>query len=116
MDSVLIKDNASTVHLHRIIANHALQYSVLIVSLGFLETIKKTLAQNVIQKLNIAPIAMMLIPVMAVTNQLQIRIQKEHVQTVILKMVGTRTLKPDSVNVLIMSMSKVEISVKPVIN
>ena len=55
-----------------------------------------------IQKLNIAVIAPTLIPVMAVTNQLQTWIQKEHAQTATLKMDGTRTPKPDSVNVLIM--------------
>jgi hypothetical protein len=66
----------------------------------------------VIRKSNIAVIALMLIPVMNVTNQLQIWIQKEHVQTVILTMDGKRTLKQDSVNALILSISKVAIFVK----
>jgi hypothetical protein len=69
----------------------------------------------VIRKSNIAVIALMLIPVMNVTNQLQIWIQKEHVQTVILTMDGKRTLKQDSVNALILSISKVAIFVKLVI-
>ena len=68
-----------------------------------------------IRKSNIAVIALMLIPVMNVTNQLQIWIQKEHVQTVILTMDGKRTLKQDSVNALILSISKVAIFVKLVI-
>jgi hypothetical protein len=42
----------------------------------------------VIRKLNIAVIALVLIHAMNVTNQLQIWIQKEHAQTVILKMDG----------------------------
>jgi len=46
--------------------------------------INKTLARDVILKSNIAVIALMLIPAMAVTNQLQIWIQKEHAQIVIL--------------------------------
>ena len=75
---------------------------MLIVFLDILETIYKTRVQVVIQKLNIAVIAPTLIPVMAVTNQLQTWIQKEHAQTATLKMDGTRTPKPDSVNVLIM--------------
>ena len=89
---------------------------MLIVFLGFLETIHKTLARDVIKKLNIAAIAPTLIPAMAVTNPLQIWTQKEHVLTVILKMDGTRTLKPDSVDAQILSISKAAISVKPVIN
>jgi hypothetical protein len=78
--------------------------------------INKTFARDVIKKLNFAAIALMLIPAMAVKNQLQIWIQKDHVQTVILTMDGKRTLKPDSVNVLILLISMVVISVKPVIN
>jgi hypothetical protein len=76
----------------------------------------KTFAKDVIKKLNIAAIAPMVVPAMAVKNQLQIWIQKEHAQTVILTMDGKRTLKLDSVNVLILSISMVGISVKPVIN
>jgi len=57
---------------------------VLIVFLDFSGMINKTLARDVIRKSNIAVIALMLIPAMAVTNQLQIWIQKEHAQTVIL--------------------------------
>ena len=78
--------------------------------------INKMFARDVTKKLNIAAIVLVLIPAMAVTNQLQIWIQKEHVQTVILTMDGTRTLKPDSVNALILSISKPVISVKLVIN
>ena len=69
-----------------------------------------------IRKLNIAVIALVLIPAMNVTNQLQIWTQKEHVQTVTLTMDGKRTLKQDSVNVLILSILKVAIFVKLVIN
>jgi bifunctional DNase/RNase len=75
---------------------------VLIVFLDILETIYKIRVQVVIQKLNIAVIALVLIHGMNVTNQLQIWIQKEHAQTATLKMDGKRTPKPDSVNVLIM--------------
>ena len=116
MDSVLKMEHALTVQLHQTIANHALQWFVLIVFLDFLEMINKMFARDVTKKLNIAAIVLVLIPAMAVTNQLQIWIQKEHVQTVILTMDGTRTLKPDSVNALILSISKPVISVKLVIN
>lgn len=116
MDSVLKMEHALTVQRHQTIANHALQWFVLIVFLDFLEMINKMFARDVTKKLNIAAIVLVLIPAMAVTNQLQIWIQKEHVQTVILTMDGTRTLKPDSVNALILSISKPVISVKLVIN
>lgn len=51
-----------------------------------------------------------------VTNKLQVWIQKDIARTVTLKMGGKRILKQDSVIVLILSISKVEIFVKPVIN
>jgi hypothetical protein len=115
-DSVLKMEHALTVQRHQTIVNHALQWFVLIVFLDFLEMINKMFARDVTKKLNIAAIVLVLIPAMAVTNQLQIWIQKEDVQTVILTMDGTRTLKPDSVNALILSISKPVISVKLVIN
>ena len=95
-------EHALTVQRHQTIANHALQWFVLIVFLDFLEMINKMFARDVTKKLNIAAIVLVLIPAMAVTNQLQTWIQKEHAQTATLKMDGTRTPKPDSVNVLIM--------------
>jgi len=89
---------------------------VLIVFQVFIEMTNKTFARDVIRKLNTAVIALVLIPAMNVTNQLQIWTQKEHVQSVTLTMDGKRTLKQDSVNVLILSILKVAIFVKLVIN
>jgi len=70
----------------------------------------------VIKKSNIVVIALLVILAMAVTNQLQIWIKKEHAQTVTHKMDGPRTVKQDSVNATILSISKAAIYVKPVIN
>jgi chromate transport protein ChrA len=116
MDSVLKMEHALTVQLHQTIVNHVLQYNVLIVIQAFLEMINKTFARDAIKKSNIAVIALVLIPAMNVTNQLLIWIHMELVQTVILEMDGKKTLKQDSVNVQILSISKVAIFVKHVIN